>query len=156
MRHRLREWHLYRPRRTQCDSKCTSESTSLLPEGCAGRKRRRERALANHCGLPSAPRWTISGKWRRRGGRDLDQQGNRAQLRIEPTGGGAAIVDLSRLHPTWVLPLQAGSAAVLSASAMRMPVWGLFFIVMAAGMASAAQNSASQHEPVEITSTGET
>lgn len=39
---------------------------------------------------------------------------------------------------------------------MRTPVWGLFLIFSAAGIAVAANNSTSQHEPVEITSTGET
>jgi hypothetical protein len=39
---------------------------------------------------------------------------------------------------------------------MRTQVWGLFLIFLAVAMASGAQNSASQHEPVEITSTGET
>jgi len=39
---------------------------------------------------------------------------------------------------------------------MRTLVWGLFLIFLAAGIAVAANNSTSQHEPVEITSTGET
>jgi LPS-assembly protein len=39
---------------------------------------------------------------------------------------------------------------------MRTLVWGVFFIVLGSGMAAAATNTASQHEPVEITSTGET
>ena len=39
---------------------------------------------------------------------------------------------------------------------MRMQVWGVFILFLAVGIAGAAQNSASQHEPVEITSTGET
>ncbi len=39
---------------------------------------------------------------------------------------------------------------------MRTPVWGSLFIFLAAGIAGAASNSASEHEPVEITSTGET
>jgi LPS-assembly protein len=39
---------------------------------------------------------------------------------------------------------------------MRTPVWGSFFIFLAASIAGAANNSVSQHEPVEITSTGET
>ncbi|HZR78397.1 MAG TPA: LPS assembly protein LptD [Chthoniobacterales bacterium] len=39
---------------------------------------------------------------------------------------------------------------------MRTLVWGLFFIFLAAGIADAANNNASQHDPVEITSTGET
>ena len=38
---------------------------------------------------------------------------------------------------------------------MRTPVWGILFMFLAAGNAGAA-NSISQHEPVEITSTGET
>src|SRR6266404_9382160 len=39
---------------------------------------------------------------------------------------------------------------------MRTLVWGIFFMVLAAGVAIAANNTASEHEPVEITSTGET
>jgi len=39
---------------------------------------------------------------------------------------------------------------------MRTLVRGLFFIFLAAGFAGAANNTTSQHEPVEITSTGET
>jgi LPS-assembly protein len=38
---------------------------------------------------------------------------------------------------------------------MRTLVWGIFFMVLAAGAAGAA-NNVSEHEPVEITSTGET
>ncbi len=38
---------------------------------------------------------------------------------------------------------------------MRMLVWGIFLMFLAAGMAGAATN-VSDHEPVEITSTGET
>src|SRR5881227_2130671 len=38
---------------------------------------------------------------------------------------------------------------------MRTLVWGIFFMVLAAGVAAAANNT-SDHEPVEITSTGET
>src|SRR2546421_4716540 len=39
---------------------------------------------------------------------------------------------------------------------MRTLVWGFFFIFLGAGIAKPANNTASQHEPVEITSTGET
>ena len=39
---------------------------------------------------------------------------------------------------------------------MRTLVWGVFFIFLGAGIAGAANNTASQHDPVEITSTGET
>src|SRR5256714_1928832 len=39
---------------------------------------------------------------------------------------------------------------------MRTLVWGFFLIVWGGSMAIAANNSTSQHEPVEITSTGET
>jgi hypothetical protein len=38
---------------------------------------------------------------------------------------------------------------------MRTPVWGIFFMFLAASIAGAATN-VSDHEPVEITSTGET
>jgi len=38
---------------------------------------------------------------------------------------------------------------------MRTQVWGFFFMVLAAGMAGAA-NNVSDHQPVEITSSGET
>src|SRR3984893_6447661 len=38
---------------------------------------------------------------------------------------------------------------------MRMPVWGIFLMFWATGIAGAA-NNASDHEPVEITSSGET
>src|SRR5881227_2429443 len=38
---------------------------------------------------------------------------------------------------------------------MRTLVWGIFFMVLAAGVAAAANNT-SDHEPVEITSSGET
>ena len=38
---------------------------------------------------------------------------------------------------------------------MRTQVWGVFFMVLAAGMAGAA-NNVSDHQPVEITSSGET
>src|SRR5260370_19782506 len=54
-----------------------------------------------------------------------------------------------------LLPLQLTPPTVPSASAMRMLVWGVFFMFLAAGMAGAAAN-VSDHEPVEITSTGET
>src|SRR6266478_3260167 len=54
-----------------------------------------------------------------------------------------------------LLPLQPPQATVPSASAMRTLVWGVFFMFLAAGMAGAAAN-VSDHEPVEITSTGET
>jgi hypothetical protein len=39
---------------------------------------------------------------------------------------------------------------------MRTQVWGFFFTFLAAAGAFGAANSASEHEPVEITSTGET
>ena len=39
---------------------------------------------------------------------------------------------------------------------MRTLVWGVFIIFFSAGWAGAANNTASEHEPVEITSTGET
>ena len=39
---------------------------------------------------------------------------------------------------------------------MRMPVWGVFFILLAAGVANAASTTTQEHEPVEITSSGET
>src|SRR5437588_9191644 len=39
---------------------------------------------------------------------------------------------------------------------MRTLVWGIFLMVWGGSMAIAAINSTSQHEPVEITSTGET
>ncbi len=39
---------------------------------------------------------------------------------------------------------------------MRTLVWGVFFLSLAAGLAIAATNSTSQHDPVEITSNGET
>src|SRR6266513_4585293 len=54
-----------------------------------------------------------------------------------------------------LLPLQLTPPTVPSASAMRTLVWGVFFMFLAAGMAGAAAN-VSDHEPVEITSTGET
>src|SRR5213079_3515957 len=44
---------------------------------------------------------------------------------------------------------------VPAASAMRTLVWGVFFMFLATGMTGAATN-VSDHEPVEITSTGET
>ena len=39
---------------------------------------------------------------------------------------------------------------------MRTPVWGFFFIFLAAGLANAASTTPRDHEPVEITSSGET
>jgi len=54
-----------------------------------------------------------------------------------------------------LLPLQLTPPTVPSASAMRTLVWGFFLMFLAAGMAGAAAN-VSDHEPVEITSTGET
>src|SRR6266566_1490115 len=54
-----------------------------------------------------------------------------------------------------LLPLQPPQATVPSASAMRTLVWGVFFMFLATGMTGAATN-VSDHEPVEITSTGET
>src|SRR5438874_2601247 len=54
-----------------------------------------------------------------------------------------------------LLPLQPPQAKVPSASAMRTLVWGVFFMFLATGMTGAATN-VSDHEPVEITSTGET
>src|SRR5215813_13016762 len=62
----------------------------------------------------------------------------------------------SKMASYFLLPLQLALTTVPSASAMRMQVWGIFFMLLAAGIAGAADNSTSQHEPVEITSTGET
>jgi LPS-assembly protein len=39
---------------------------------------------------------------------------------------------------------------------MRMPVWGGFFILLATCVANAASTATQEHEPVEITSSGET
>lgn len=39
---------------------------------------------------------------------------------------------------------------------MRTPVWGVFFTFVAAGFLNAANTTTSDHQPVEITSTGET
>src|SRR2546430_5672401 len=39
---------------------------------------------------------------------------------------------------------------------MRTPVWGVFFTFVAAGFLNAANTTTSQHQPVEITSSGET
>ena len=39
---------------------------------------------------------------------------------------------------------------------MRMPVWGGFFILLTACVANAASTTTQEHEPVEITSSGET
>src|SRR5262249_15512473 len=55
-----------------------------------------------------------------------------------------------------LLPLQRALPAVPSAAAMRMLVWGIFLTFLGAGIAIAATNTASEHEPVEITSTGQT
>lgn len=61
------------------------------------------------------------------------------------------------MGPDLLLPLQRGAAAVRSASAMRTLVRGGFFLFWAAGLAmGAANNSTSEHDPVEITSSGET
>ena len=57
--------------------------------------------------------------------------------------------------PDLLLPLQGQRATVRSASAMRTQVWVVFFTFLAAS-GFGAVNSASEHEPVEITSTGET
>src|SRR5205814_7879853 len=54
-----------------------------------------------------------------------------------------------------LLPLQASPPTVPSASAMRTLVWGIFLMFLASGVAGAA-NNVSDHEPVEITSSGET
>src|SRR5437764_3100098 len=54
-----------------------------------------------------------------------------------------------------LLPLQPSPPTVPSASAMRTLVWGIFFMFLATGVAGAANNT-SDHEPVEITSSGET
>src|SRR5947207_7073004 len=54
-----------------------------------------------------------------------------------------------------LLPLQLTPPTVPSASAVRALVWVVCFMCVAAGMAGAAAN-VSDHEPVEITSTGET
>src|SRR6516164_3186225 len=39
---------------------------------------------------------------------------------------------------------------------MRTLVWGILFMFSGAGVAAAANSTTSEHEPVEITSTGET
>src|SRR5260370_33235006 len=54
-----------------------------------------------------------------------------------------------------LLPLQLTPPTVPSASAMRMLVWGVFFMFLAAGMAGAGAH-VSDHGPGGITSTGET
>src|SRR5256886_7241880 len=54
-----------------------------------------------------------------------------------------------------LLPSQLTPPTVPSASAMRTLVWGFFLMFLAAGMAGAAAN-VSDHQPVEITSSGET
>src|SRR5256886_7573829 len=54
-----------------------------------------------------------------------------------------------------LLPSQLTPPTVPSASAMRTLVWGFFLTFLAAGVAGAETN-VSEHEPVEITSSGET
>ena len=65
------------------------------------------------------------------------------------------VIDLKQMASDLLLPLQLTPPTVPSASAMRTLVWGFFLMFLAAGMAGAAAN-VSDHEPVEITSTGET
>ncbi len=65
------------------------------------------------------------------------------------------VIDLKQMASDLLLPLQPPQATVPSASAMRTLVWGVFFMFLATGMTGAATN-VSDHEPVEITSTGET
>ena len=65
------------------------------------------------------------------------------------------VIDLKQMASDLLLPLQPPQAKVPSASAMRTLVWGVFFMFLATGMTGAATN-VSDHEPVEITSTGET